>query len=97
MRRILPLSVAASGLQCTAVDFLSPDTDCEHAERVKMHDTDVILGFVRSCTYGNLGLSECSPVFVFGGIALAMGILVIVLAVLIISRTKSQPARQDHG
>lgn len=53
-----------------------------------MNEIDIILGFVRSCTRGNLGFSECSPVFIFGSIALAMAILGITLAVLIISEKR---------
>ena len=54
-----------------------------------MNETDIILGFVRSCTRGNLGFSECSPVFVFESIVLATAILGITLAVLMISRAKT--------
>ena len=59
-----------------------------------MNETGIILGFVRSCARGNLGFSECSPVFVFGSIVLATAILGITLAVLMISRAKTQPTRQ---
>lgn len=55
-----------------------------------MSETDIILGFVRACASGNLGYSECSPVFVFGGIALVTIIMVITLSVLMTSHAKTQ-------
>ncbi len=59
-----------------------------------MSELDIILGFVRSCARGNLGFSECSPVFVIGGIALAVVILGITLAAMVMSHAKSQSTRQ---
>jgi len=55
-----------------------------------MSELNVILGFVQSCARGSLGFSECSPVFVIGGIALAVVILVIALAVLMAGHAKTQ-------
>jgi len=54
-----------------------------------MSETAIVLGFIRACTQGNLGFSECSPVFVFGGIALATVIMGIVLAALMIGNAKT--------
>lgn len=55
-----------------------------------MSETDIILGYIRACASGNLGYSECSPVFVFAAIALAAVIMGIILVVLMTSRAKAQ-------
>lgn len=60
-----------------------------------MSELDIILGFIGSCVRGNLGFSECSPVFVIGGIALAVVILGITLAAMVRGQAKSQSTRQD--
>jgi len=60
-----------------------------------MSELDIILGFVRSCARGNLGFSECSPVFVIGGIALAVLILGITLAAMMAGHARAQSTQRD--
>ena len=55
-----------------------------------MSELNMVLGFVQSCARGSLGFSECSPVFMIGGITLAVVILVITLAVLMAGHAKTQ-------
>jgi hypothetical protein len=59
-----------------------------------MKDHELVLAFVQSCASGKLGSSECGPVFMLGGIALATVVLAMTLAALMISRAKRQSATQ---
>ena len=61
-----------------------------------MSETDIILGFIRACAGGRLGYSECSPVFVFGGIVLATVIMGIALAVLMTGHAKMAAANNGQ-
>jgi hypothetical protein len=61
-----------------------------------MSETGIILEFIRSCSSGHLGSTECSPVFVLGGMALAVVMLVITLAALRINHAKKQVAGQPE-
>jgi hypothetical protein len=59
-----------------------------------MREQEMVLEFVQSCASGKLGSSECSPVFLLGGIALAIAFLAMTLAVMMISRARTQSSKQ---
>lgn len=54
-----------------------------------MKDSDIILSFIWSCSRGTLGAAECGPVFVLGGIVLAVAVLGITLATLMIKNSRA--------
>lgn len=61
-----------------------------------MSETDIIMGYIRACAGGGLGYSECSPVFVFGGIALSTIIMGMTLAALMMNRDKDQAVSRER-
>jgi hypothetical protein len=59
-----------------------------------MKEKDIVLQFVQSCTSGSVGSADCSPVYACGGIAVALVIAVVALAILLKNRAKAESAKR---
>jgi len=58
-----------------------------------MGDRGIIIEYVRSCTAGSLGMSECGPVWQLGIIA---ALLVIALVALVALRLRAAAAAREQ-
>jgi hypothetical protein len=59
-----------------------------------MGDRGIIVEYVRSCTAGALGMSDCGPVWQLGVIA---GFLVLAIVTLVVLRLRAAAARSGEG
>jgi hypothetical protein len=57
-----------------------------------MGDRGIIVEYVRSCTAGALGMSDCGPVWQLGVIA---GLLVLAISTLVVLRLRAASARSS--
>ena len=58
-----------------------------------MGDRGIVIEYVRSCTAGALGMSDCGPVWQLGVIA---GFLVLAIATLVVLRLRAVAARSGE-
>jgi len=59
-----------------------------------MGDRGIIVEYVRSCTAGALGMSDCGPVWQLGVIA---GFLVLAIVTLVVLRLRAVSAQSGEG
>ena len=59
-----------------------------------MGDRGIIIEYVRSCTAGALGMSDCGPVWQLGVIA---GFLVLAIVTLVVLRLRAVAAQSGEG
>jgi len=59
-----------------------------------MGDRGIIVEYVRSCTAGALGMSDCGPVWQLGVIA---GFLVLAIVTLVVLRLRAAAAQSGEG
>lgn len=59
-----------------------------------MGDRGIIVEYVRSCTAGALGMSDCGPVWQLGVIA---GFLVLAIVTLVVLRLRAVAAQSSEG
>ena len=59
-----------------------------------MGDRGIIVEYVRSCTAGALGMSDCGPVWQLGVIA---GFLVLAIVTLVVLRLRAAVAQSGEG
>jgi hypothetical protein len=59
-----------------------------------MGDRGIIVEYVRSCTAGALGMSDCGPVWQLGVIA---GFLVLAIVTLVVLRLRAVAAQSGEG
>lgn len=58
-----------------------------------MGDRGIVIEYVRSCTAGSLGMSDCGPVWQLGVIA---GLLVLAISTLVVLRLRAVAARSGE-
>lgn len=58
-----------------------------------MGDRGIVIEYVRSCTAGALGMSDCGPVWQLGVIA---GLLVLAISTLVVLRLRAVAARSGE-
>jgi hypothetical protein len=59
-----------------------------------MGDRGIVIEYVRSCTAGSLGMSDCGPVWQLGVIA---GLLVLAISTLVVLRLRAVAARSGEN